>query len=90
MYQVISLTGKILYVSPSSLETVGYAPEELIGRNIAEFIHIDDVDTFIRDLHASLDEKEFRLFYRRFYEYIADELKRTDARLLRIEPVAPH
>jgi len=64
LYHVIAPTGKILYVSPSSLEVVGYAPEELIGRDITEFIHIDDVDMFIRDLHASLEEKELRLFYR--------------------------
>ncbi len=41
-------------------------------------------------LSAIESEQEFRIFYQRFYEYIADELKRTDARLLRIEPVAPH
>jgi len=41
-------------------------------------------------LDGSESEEEFRVFYARFYEYIADELERTEARLLTIEPVAPH
>ncbi len=32
-------------------------------------------------LNIGDDEDEFRVFYGRFYEQIADELRRTDARL---------
>jgi hypothetical protein len=41
-------------------------------------------------LRPNEDKEEFRVFYGRFYGHIAEELRRTDARLLRIEPVAPH
>jgi hypothetical protein len=44
----------------------------------------------LRSLHGTESEEEFRIFYGRFYQYIADELERTHARLLRAEPAAPH
>ncbi|MEN9938953.1 MAG: hypothetical protein RLZZ387_5532 [Chloroflexota bacterium] len=33
---------RLLYVSPSSAELVGYTPEEVLGRAIPEFVHPDD------------------------------------------------
>lgn len=36
------LDGKYLYVSPSSRMVVGYAPEEMVGRNGLDDIHPDD------------------------------------------------
>ena len=44
----------------------------------------------LRSLRGTESEEEFRIFYARFYEYIADELERTGARLLTAEPAAPH
>ncbi|HET6449037.1 MAG TPA: EAL domain-containing protein [Conexibacter sp.] len=34
--------GRITYVSPASSELVGYAPEEIVGRQPREFVHPDD------------------------------------------------
>jgi hypothetical protein len=48
------------------------------------------LDEELRSLRGIESEEEFRIFYGRFYDYIAEELKRTDARLLRAEPVALH
>lgn len=61
---VVSPTGKFLFCSPSSHEMVGFSPEELVGRFITEFIHVDDVDAFIRDFNNAITQKSFRLFYR--------------------------
>ncbi|RUP44201.1 hypothetical protein BC936DRAFT_149796 [Jimgerdemannia flammicorona] len=62
---VLSPAGKVMYCSPSSLELVGYAPEELVGRIITEFIHVDDIDMFIREFNMSIHtRKEFKLYYR--------------------------
>jgi len=36
--------GKILYVSPNSLETLGYAPSEMVGTLPFALIHPDDVE----------------------------------------------
>jgi diguanylate cyclase (GGDEF)-like protein/PAS domain S-box-containing protein len=35
---------KRLYVSPASLEVIGYTPEELIGTDPRDFVHPDDAD----------------------------------------------
>ena len=39
---------RLLYVSPSSSNISGFAPEQLAGRSIVDLIHPDDVD-FVRD-----------------------------------------
>ena len=40
------LIGRLTYVSPASLQLLGYAPEELVGRTTLDFVHPDDADTF--------------------------------------------
>ncbi|RUS15293.1 hypothetical protein BC937DRAFT_92641 [Endogone sp. FLAS-F59071] len=62
---VLTPSAKVMYCSPSSLELVGYAPEELVGRQITEFIHVDDIDMFIHEFSMSIQmRKEFKLYYR--------------------------
>lgn len=41
----VSSEGKFIYASPHVLELFGFQPEELIGKNIAEFIHPDDLQS---------------------------------------------
>ncbi|MFD2409225.1 PAS domain S-box protein [Paenibacillus rhizoplanae] len=36
--------GTITFISPSSYSQIGYHPEEVIGRNRAEFYHLEDVE----------------------------------------------
>ena len=43
--------------------------------------HQRSFDEAVGFLHATENREDFRAFYARFYAYIADELKRTDARL---------
>ncbi|ORX84982.1 hypothetical protein K493DRAFT_341856 [Basidiobolus meristosporus CBS 931.73] len=64
LYYVINPAGRFMYCSPSSLPLVGYSPAELVGRNIVDFIHVDDVDIFIRCIKQSISEQNFKLFYR--------------------------
>lgn len=61
---VVSPSGKFLFCSPGCLEMVGYSPEELVGRNVSEFIHVDDRDTYIRDFNIAITQKKFLHFYR--------------------------
>ncbi|CAG8457197.1 6293_t:CDS:2, partial [Acaulospora colombiana] len=62
---VISTTGKIMYCSPSSTEIVGYSPEELVNRIITDFIHVDDIDMFVRDFNNAMRLKtNFTIYYR--------------------------
>src|SRR5262249_27704494 len=49
---IIDLNGTICYQSPSSERALGYAPQELVGRRIFDFVHPDDLD----GLHAAVNQ----------------------------------
>ena len=40
-------------VSPSSQGILDYAPEELIGRNLASFVHTQDIDATRAEMRVS-------------------------------------
>jgi len=42
---VVDRRGNFIRVSPSSLAILGYAPDEMIGRNAQEFLHPDDLES---------------------------------------------
>ncbi|MGH7521911.1 MAG: ATP-binding protein [Gemmatimonadales bacterium] len=44
---VLDAQGVIRYVSPSVLALGGYAPDDLVGRNMVELLHPDDVETLV-------------------------------------------
>jgi PAS domain S-box-containing protein len=50
---LIALDGTLLWESPSSTSTLGYAPNHLVGRNMFELVHPDDQD-WTRELYAQL------------------------------------
>jgi len=67
---VVGSDGTISYESPSVEQVLGYKPEELIGKNMLEFIHPDDVQPFSKT-HAMTIENpgqlipmELRLLHR--------------------------
>ena len=49
---VVDEFGTIVYTSPSSEQHLGYQPDELIGRNLFEFVHSDDIPR----VRAAFDE----------------------------------
>jgi PAS domain S-box-containing protein len=49
---VVDEFGTVVYTSPSSEAHLGYQPDELIGRNLFEFVHSDDVP----GVRAAFDE----------------------------------
>lgn len=62
---VLSPVGKILFASPSSMELIGYTPDELLGRSITDFLHSDDIDMFIREYNVAIHTRsEFKVYYR--------------------------
>lgn len=62
---VLSPQAKIMYCSPATTELFGYAPEDLVGRQMADFIHLDDKDLFQREFREScLQRRRFHLYYR--------------------------
>lgn len=50
---VVSLKGSFLYVAPSVRGVLGYEPDELVGKSIAEFCHPADVVPLMRELKES-------------------------------------
>lgn len=44
--------GTIRYASPAAERVLGYRPEELVGRNRAEFLHPDDSAAIVADIAA--------------------------------------
>jgi PAS domain S-box-containing protein len=50
---VLSLKGNFLYVAPSIRRVLGYEPDELVGKTIADFCHPADVVPLMRELKES-------------------------------------
>ncbi|KAI0792590.1 hypothetical protein C8Q75DRAFT_804955 [Abortiporus biennis] len=50
---VVSLKGAFLYVAPTVRRVLGYEPEDLVGKTIAEFCHPADVVPLMRELKES-------------------------------------
>jgi PAS domain S-box-containing protein len=58
--------GNFLHVSPSSLEVLGYRPDEVIGRSAVEFIHADDLDNTRKEMRAARNGRAMRNFVCRY------------------------
>jgi len=55
---VLDRNGLILYEGPSAESLLGYKPEEMVGRNIAEFISENDVDPVIDMTRHAIENPE--------------------------------
>lgn len=45
---ILDHDGTILYESPAIREVLGYEPDELVGKNVFEYVHPDDLDRMAR------------------------------------------
>ncbi|MFP5470766.1 MAG: PAS domain S-box protein, partial [Bacteroidia bacterium] len=54
---VVTPKGKILYMSPSVENAVGFESEEVVGKNILDFIHPDDVKEMLSKVITPSAEK---------------------------------
>ena len=52
---VIEPTGEIVYVNPFASDLLGFDPSESVGRNIAEFLHPDDLIRALRVVGMMVD-----------------------------------
>jgi PAS domain S-box-containing protein len=65
LLHVLSPTGKVLYCSESSIELTGYHPQELVGRSLTDFLHIDDLDLFIHNFRLAFSSmSRIKVHYR--------------------------
>ena len=58
--------GNFLNVSPSSLDVLGYPPEQMIGRSATAFIHPDDLDSTRNEMRAARRGRAMRNFTCRY------------------------
>jgi PAS domain S-box-containing protein len=56
----IDSDGTIIYCSPQTFKFFGFQPEELIGLNVFNFIHPEDLPIVIKKLEEAIDEGELR------------------------------
>ena len=53
---ILTVEGKIKFISTSVTRTLGYLPEELIGKSIVNFIHSEDISTFANHFNRILEK----------------------------------
>lgn len=62
---VLTAELRIVHCSSASSEFLGYKPSELVDHIFTEFLHVDDVDMFVRDFRSSkLTLQTLRTTYR--------------------------
>lgn len=54
---LMDIEGNYIFISPSIKDTMGYLPEEMLGRNTTEFIHPDDVEMVKRTISEAVKNK---------------------------------
>ena len=55
---LMDLNGNYMFLTPSIKETMGYEPQEIIGRNITEFIHPEDVPMITESMGEAISERK--------------------------------
>jgi len=78
----ISPDGKILYLSPQVNKMLGYEPEELLNKDIFDYIHVSDIQ-FLHEIMTNIDLEvyyplilEFRLKHK-YGHYIYAQISAT-------------
>lgn len=69
IYDIIltaDLQGNIIYVSPSVFRVFGYPPDDLIGKNITEFVPKEEIPNVIETFKLSASGKNIENYYSRF------------------------
>ncbi|OEK07477.1 PAS domain-containing protein [Roseivirga misakiensis] len=54
---LMDLKGDYIFISPSIKDTMGYTPEEMLGRNTTEFIHPEDLPQIANSMQEAIENK---------------------------------
>lgn len=63
---VVDTSGCFVYVSAGSEQVFGYKPEEMIGRNIVDMVHPDDLERTLQAARGVMDGKQLPYFENRY------------------------
>jgi len=58
----IDLNGSFTYVSPQSLQILGYEPKEVIGRKALRYVHPDDLESVMNAMRKAIDNNQHLSF----------------------------
>ncbi|MHA1876054.1 MAG: PAS domain S-box protein, partial [Promethearchaeota archaeon] len=58
----IDLNGSFTYVSPQSVQMLGYEPKEVIGRKALRYVHPDDLQTVMDAMRKAIENNEHLSF----------------------------
>lgn len=62
---MVDADGRLIFASPSIRALTSYTPEQVLGRNLSDFIHADDKGVTTADLNESMATgNRFRVFFR--------------------------
>ena len=53
-----SVSGVFVFASPASMRMIGYRPEELMGENVYDYFHEDDLDAVVKNHAIGMDLEE--------------------------------
>jgi diguanylate cyclase (GGDEF)-like protein/PAS domain S-box-containing protein len=56
LVMLVDSAGFVRYASPSSLDLLGWAPDELVGRAVRSLVHPDDIDHALQHVATLLEE----------------------------------
>jgi two-component system cell cycle sensor histidine kinase/response regulator CckA len=59
IFTILAADGSVRYESPAILQALGYAPEELVGRNVFELVHPEDLPR-VREVFEHVVEEATR------------------------------
>ena len=66
MISIIDASGKFVYASPSHKKYVGYSPEELVGKDVFNLLHPDDLNYLKKIFNEAKPKDENQLYEFRF------------------------
>jgi len=71
----VDADGNYVYISPSHKIVLGWEPSDLLGKNIADFVHPDDIENVLEAISIHLEKREsFGIMQLRFRRADGDYL----------------
>ncbi len=74
----VDADGNYVYISPSHKIQLGWEPSDLLGKNIADFVHPDDIENVLETISKHLEKGEL-------FDIMQLRFKRADGEYLWIE-----
>lgn len=85
---IVSLEGRVLYISPAVRQVFGYRPEDLVGARLPLYTHPDDLDQLMQAVETLRQEAESGA--RGAGSYVSCRVRAADGRWRHVESTISH